>query len=144
MLKKLIPRHSSSQKGQNFGNAAKKHTSKLVAGKTVDVEPYDADRYGRAIGVVFADGVNVNQSLIGAGLAWQYQKYCEASFCGDCKKQKGTTDTAALHGIHGNIKSHVFHSSSCRDYNCKGCVTVFHSREDAIAAGYRPCKQCKP
>ena len=167
------------EKGQPYGNNAKKHTSKLVAGKTVDVEAYDTDRYGRTVGVVFADGVNVNQSLIGAGLAWQYQKYCKASFCGDWlrlekkakssgvglwadndpvppwdwrkgarnseyKKQKGTTVTAGVHGFHGNIKSHVFHSSSCSDYNCKKCVTVFESREDAIAAGYRPCKQCKP
>ena len=167
------------EKGQAFGNAAKKHTSNLVAGKTVDVEAYDTDRYGRTVGVVSVNGLNVNQSLIGSGLAWQYQKYCKASFCGEWlrleqkakatgvglwadndpvppwdwrrgvrnseyKMQTGSTGTAALHGFHGNIKSHVFHSSSCRDYNCKGCVTVFDSREDAIAAGYRPCKQCKP
>lgn len=52
------------EKGQAFGNAAKKYTSELVAGKTVDVEVYDTDRYGRTVGVVFANGLNVNQSLI--------------------------------------------------------------------------------
>ena len=46
--------------------AAKKHTSKLVAGKTLDVTTYDTDKYGRTVGVVIADGVNVNQSLISA------------------------------------------------------------------------------
>jgi micrococcal nuclease len=167
------------EKGQAFGNVAKKFTSKLVAGKTVDVEAYDTDKYGRTVGVVFANGVNVNQSLIIAGLAWQYQKYCKASFCGDWlrleqkaktsgvglwadndpvppwdwrkgarnsehKKQTASKDTAAIHRYHGNLKTHVFHSPSCSDYNCKKCVTVFDSREDAIAAGYRPCKRCKP
>ena len=29
------------------------------------------------------NGVNVNQSLIKAGYAWQYRKYCKESFCND-------------------------------------------------------------
>lgn len=46
--------------------------------------------------------------------------------------------------FHGNRKSHVFHRPGCRHYNCKNCTVVFRSREDAIAAGYRPCGMCKP
>jgi micrococcal nuclease len=45
---------------------------------------------------------------------------------------------------HGNRKSHVFHGSSCRYYNCKNCTVIFNSREDAITAGYRPCGSCRP
>lgn len=45
---------------------------------------------------------------------------------------------------HGNVKSKKFHKPSCRYYNCKDCSIVFHSREDAINAGYIPCKVCKP
>ncbi len=71
------------EKGQAFGKAIKRHTSGLVARKTVKVIPYDTDKYGRTVGVVFVDGVNVNQSLLTAGLAWQYRKYCKASFCDD-------------------------------------------------------------
>lgn len=69
------------EKGQAFGRAAKKYTSALVARKHVKVFSYDKDRYGRTVGVVLVDDVNVNQSLIVAGLAWQYRKYCKASFC---------------------------------------------------------------
>ncbi|WP_246803911.1 Ada metal-binding domain-containing protein [Desulfosarcina cetonica] len=45
---------------------------------------------------------------------------------------------------HGNVDSHIFHKPSCRYYNCKKCTKKFTSREDAIEAGYRPCKVCKP
>ena len=45
---------------------------------------------------------------------------------------------------HGNIKSGVFHQSSCRYYNCKNCVMEFDTREAAIQAGFRPCKVCNP
>lgn len=52
------------EKGQAFGDAAKKYTYKLIAGKNIDVKAYGTDRYGRTFGVVVADGVNVNQILI--------------------------------------------------------------------------------
>ena len=45
---------------------------------------------------------------------------------------------------HGNTSSHIFHRPGCRHYNCKNCTAVFHTREDAINAGYRPCKICRP
>ncbi len=45
---------------------------------------------------------------------------------------------------HGNVKSKVFHRPGCRYYNCKNCVAVFQTREEAIEAGFRPCKVCRP
>lgn len=45
---------------------------------------------------------------------------------------------------HGNIKSHIFHHSRCRYYNCKHCTAIFYSREEARRAGYRACKICNP
>ncbi len=69
------------EKGQAFGNSAKKYTASLTAGKTVKVIAYDIDRYGRTVGVVMVNGTNVNQSLLEAGYAWQYRKYCKESFC---------------------------------------------------------------
>ena len=45
---------------------------------------------------------------------------------------------------HGNTKSKIFHSPSCRHYNCKNCTMEFSDRQEAIDAGYRPCKICKP
>lgn len=45
---------------------------------------------------------------------------------------------------HGNVKSRKFHRPSCSVYDCKNCMAVFRSREDAINAGYEPCRMCNP
>lgn len=45
---------------------------------------------------------------------------------------------------HGNTNSKVFHKPGCQHYNCPNCTKIFHSREAAIDAGYRPCKVCNP
>ena len=45
---------------------------------------------------------------------------------------------------HGNSDSKIFHKPGCRYYNCKACTMEFSSRQEAIDAGYRPCKVCNP
>jgi hypothetical protein len=45
---------------------------------------------------------------------------------------------------HGNVRSKKFHRPGCRYYNCKNCTARFPKREQAIQAGYVPCKVCKP
>ncbi len=45
---------------------------------------------------------------------------------------------------HGNTKSKKFHLVSCRYYDCKNCTKNFKSKDQAIAAGFVPCKVCKP
>ncbi len=45
---------------------------------------------------------------------------------------------------HGNNVSFIFHGPQCRYYQCKNCVIKFNSRQDALKAGYRPCKICNP
>jgi methylphosphotriester-DNA--protein-cysteine methyltransferase len=45
---------------------------------------------------------------------------------------------------HGNTQSKVFHRPICRYYNCGNCTKKFNSRQEAIDAGYRPCRVCNP
>lgn len=45
---------------------------------------------------------------------------------------------------HGNVKSGVFHQASCEQFNCKNCSASLESRQEALAAGYRPCGTCEP
>lgn len=45
---------------------------------------------------------------------------------------------------HGNTQSKIFHGPTCRYYNCGHCTKIFKTRQEAIDAGYRPCKVCKP
>ena len=63
------------EKGQPYGQAAKKFTADLVAGKIVKVWPTDTDQYGRTIAFVFVGGVDLNKELLKAGLSWHYKKY---------------------------------------------------------------------
>lgn len=60
---------------QAFGNVSKQLLSKLAFGKTVQVEFRQQDRYGRILGVVYADGRDLNLTMVGQGLAWHYKHY---------------------------------------------------------------------
>ncbi|WP_242012404.1 Ada metal-binding domain-containing protein [Pseudodesulfovibrio cashew] len=55
-----------------------------------------------------------------------------------------TSEALAASVYHGNKRSHVFHQPGCRYFDCKNCVVVFTSRQEAIGAGFRPCKICRP
>jgi hypothetical protein len=44
----------------------------------------------------------------------------------------------------GNTKSYKFHKKGCRYFTCTNCTARFNTREEAIAAGYRPCGTCDP
>ena len=65
------------EKKQAFGQAARKFTAGMVAGRTVNVQDMGPDRYGRTVGIVG----NLNEALLQAGLAWVYPQFCKASFC---------------------------------------------------------------
>ncbi len=61
--------------GQDFGQKSKQLLASYVAGKVVKVDVSGKDRYGRSIGTIYAGKVNVNASMVRAGMAWQYLKY---------------------------------------------------------------------
>lgn len=68
------------EKSQPFGNNAKQYASDLCFGQQVTVNVHGKrDRYGRIVGtLVTADGVNVNEALVKAGLAWHYKQYSDS------------------------------------------------------------------
>lgn len=63
------------ERSQDFGQVAKKYLSELIFNKTVAVKEMDVDRYGRTIGLVTINNLNVNEKLLEVGLAWHYKKY---------------------------------------------------------------------
>lgn len=64
------------EKDQPFGDRAAQFTMRLVLGKEVIVTSFGTDKYGRTIGdVSLLEGIQVNQELVKAGLAWWYRKY---------------------------------------------------------------------
>jgi len=44
----------------------------------------------------------------------------------------------------GNTNSYRFHVLSCSHATCPNCDAPFATREEAVAAGFRPCGTCKP
>ncbi len=44
----------------------------------------------------------------------------------------------------GNLISESFHKPGCRHYHNKNCTESFTNREDALKAGFKPCRKCKP
>ena len=63
------------ERKQPFGNRAKQALAKLAFQKQALIEAETKDRYGRTVGVVFVDGLNVNHELVKQGMAWFYRKY---------------------------------------------------------------------
>lgn len=71
----------SPEKDQASGQKAKELTRALIAGRKVEVETKDVDSYGRTVGLVSVDGVNLNEQLVRNGYAWVYPHFCDESFC---------------------------------------------------------------
>ena len=63
------------ERGQPYGNAAREALERLVAGKRIDVNIQDTDRYGRTVGTVYRNGQNVNLIMVQDGWAWWYERY---------------------------------------------------------------------
>jgi endonuclease YncB( thermonuclease family) len=63
------------EKAQPYGQVSKKSLSDLVYDKDVSVDYSKYDRYGRVIGKIIHNKVDVNLEQIKRGLAWHYKKY---------------------------------------------------------------------
>lgn len=60
---------------QAFGQASKKSLSDMVYGKQVDVNWDKRDRYGRIIGKVSIDQIDVCVEQVRRGMAWHYKQF---------------------------------------------------------------------
>ena len=84
------------EKKQAFGQKAKGFTAFMVAGKVVDVEPVDKDRYGRTVGIVTVAGRSLNEELVKSGFAWVYRQYCRRGECSTWLKEEGQARAARI------------------------------------------------
>jgi endonuclease YncB( thermonuclease family) len=65
----------SKRPGQPYAQASRRFLADRVAGKTVSLQCYELDRYGRDICDVMLDGpYNANQLLVKEGMAWAYRQ----------------------------------------------------------------------
>ncbi|MCP4746486.1 MAG: thermonuclease family protein [Desulfobacteraceae bacterium] len=72
---------------------------------------------------------------------WEFRKAKRSRASGSKAENRHNSPAGAY---HGNSKSHVFHASTCRYFNCKNCTVVFHSKKNALATGFKPCQLCTP
>lgn len=60
---------------QDFGKVSREALASMVFGKTVEVVDEGKDRYGRWIGHLTVNGVDVNRQMVATGNAWHYAAY---------------------------------------------------------------------
>jgi endonuclease YncB( thermonuclease family) len=82
------------EKKQAFGNRSKESLSDMVFDKTVNVETEKRDRYGRQIGKVLVDGLDVNLVQVERGMAWFYRQYQREQSPNDRKLYEAAEDAA--------------------------------------------------
>jgi micrococcal nuclease len=63
------------EKGQPFGDRAKRSLAELAFGKDARAVVHGQDRYHRAVATVFIAGIDVNAEQVRRGMAWVYRKY---------------------------------------------------------------------
>ncbi|NLY75980.1 MAG: nuclease [Firmicutes bacterium] len=145
-----------------FGMEAREVNRQLVEGQKVRLELDfgERDRYGRILAYVFVGDTFVNAWLVEHGYARVMTvppnvKYAElflelerkARECG--RGLWGVSETKrpeAITGYRSSSKSNKFHRPSCRwaQRISPQNLLIFESREEALKAGYEPCKECKP
>lgn len=75
---------------QPYGKEAGAYLRQLVSNQTVRVEVETVDQYGRNVGTVFVDGLNVNREMVKNGFAWVYRQYAHDAELLDLEKSART------------------------------------------------------
>ena len=68
-----------TERGEYGFDAATRFTRSKVSDKDVQVRRITRDRYGRTVGEIYADGINIGKALVDTGHAriyWRYAKQC--------------------------------------------------------------------
>lgn len=72
---------------QDFGQVSRNALADMVFGKTVEVRDEGKDRYGRWIGHLYVDNVDVNRQMVATGNAWHYAAYSKDQSLADLQSQ---------------------------------------------------------
>lgn len=61
------------ESNQAFGQKSKDFMIKLAANRVVDIEEHGQDVYGRTLGTIFLDNMDLNGLMVYEGMAWTYR-----------------------------------------------------------------------
>jgi endonuclease YncB( thermonuclease family) len=82
------------EKAQPFGERSKQSLSDLAYNRNVLVQTHKRDRYGRVLGTVLLDGIDLNLVQINRGLAWHYKAYAREQTHNDRSRYAMTEEVA--------------------------------------------------
>ncbi len=74
------------EKSQPFGKKSTKNLKKYIAGKVINVHYTKKDKYGRILGTIYLNDMNINLQQIKDSFAWVYAKYCKKQSYYDAEK----------------------------------------------------------
>ena len=63
------------EKKQPFGSKSRDNLASYIAGETVTVRYKSKDRYGRVLGTIYFDNLDINLQQVKNGYAWVYKQY---------------------------------------------------------------------
>ncbi len=63
------------EKAQPFGETAKRSLATMVAGKQIKIVSVAVDQYGRIVGNISVDDLDVNAEQVRLGMAWEYSRF---------------------------------------------------------------------
>jgi endonuclease YncB( thermonuclease family) len=159
------------ESGEPFSQVARNFTRVLAFDQMVRVSGREVDQYGRLVARFGADSKDVSVELVTAGLACHYKRYssdpalaraeadakshargfwaasaekpaCVAREAGAIARPLLSSPATTNGRVIGNVSSHVYHLTTCRNATCKNCTRPFASRAAAEAAGFRPAGDC--
>ncbi|HAK8485502.1 TPA: thermonuclease family protein [Salmonella enterica] len=79
MMKVRLNGIEAPESGQPFGQRSKQNLLKLAVQKQTVVIANNTDRYGRWLGTLMIDGIDINAEQVKAGMAWAYRYHGRAS-----------------------------------------------------------------
>jgi endonuclease YncB( thermonuclease family) len=79
MMKVRLNGIDAPESGQPFGQRSKQNLLKLAVQKQTEVIANNTDRYGRWLGTLMTDGIDINAEQVKAGMAWAYRYHGRAS-----------------------------------------------------------------
>lgn len=75
------------EKKQDFYQVAKDALASLIFNREVRITVSGYDRYGRVLGDVFINDLNINLAMVEGGFAWHYKKYSSSQLFADAENR---------------------------------------------------------
>jgi len=76
---------NGKKRGKPFGEESRKYLTRLIGGRTVRVQTYGQDGYGRILAVIFLGPINVNLDMVQQGMAEVYRGGPCQAYCRDLR-----------------------------------------------------------